>query len=164
MQNKLEKIVGLKILDRSFTAEEIANSNYDFLQLDDQTVHLLLNEQSITAQVIKIDLDRKLIVLNIEGVRYELKIETELDSLIHELGFDQIKLVDEKEVKAPMPGLVLEVLVKVGQKVSAGDDLIILEAMKMENVLQAPNDGVIKSIEVKTTNSVEKNQILINFK
>ena len=67
------------------------------------------------------------------------------------------------EVKAPMPGLILDVLAKPGQEVKKGDQLMILEAMKMENVLKAQGEGVISGIEVAKGDSVEKNQVLIKF-
>ncbi|MCL4147810.1 UNVERIFIED_CONTAM: hypothetical protein GTU68_000861 [Idotea baltica] len=60
-----------------------------------------------------------------------------------------------------MPGLVLEIMVEVGQFVAVGDALLILEAMKMENVIKAQGEGVIKDIVVKQGAAVEKGQLLI---
>jgi biotin carboxyl carrier protein len=79
------------------------------------------------------------------------------------MGFDisSSKMIDE--IKAPMPGLILEINVKVGQEVKENDALLILEAMKMENVLTSPRSGFIKSISAKKSDSVEKNQLLIEF-
>ena len=67
------------------------------------------------------------------------------------------------EVKAPMPGLILEVCVAVGQEVTENEPLLILEAMKMENTLVSPRSGKIKSIAVEKSNAVEKGQLLIEF-
>jgi biotin carboxyl carrier protein len=69
-----------------------------------------------------------------------------------------------RELKAPMPGLVRQILVTEGNSIKKGDALIILEAMKMENILTAPMDGVISGLFVKPGATVEKNQILISFK
>jgi biotin carboxyl carrier protein len=66
-------------------------------------------------------------------------------------------------IKAPMPGLIINLKVAEGDTVKAGDQLLILEAMKMENILKSPGDGVIKKIKVKKGDSVEKNQVLIEF-
>ena len=66
-------------------------------------------------------------------------------------------------IKAPMPGLILEINVKVGQEVKEDEPLLILEAMKMENIITSPRDGIIKSISVNKTDAVEKNQLLIEF-
>ena len=62
-----------------------------------------------------------------------------------------------------MPGLILEILVTKSVTVKKGDPIIILEAMKMENILTSPIDGVIKNIEVKAQQTVEKNNVLISF-
>jgi acetyl-CoA carboxylase biotin carboxyl carrier protein len=66
-----------------------------------------------------------------------------------------------EEVKAPMPGKILEVLVKVGDQVKEDDELLMLEAMKMENPIYAPIDGTVKDIKVKANDSVETDQVLV---
>ena len=79
------------------------------------------------------------------------------------MGFEVGATKKVNDIKAPMPGLILDINVKVGQEVKENDALLILEAMKMENVLTSPRDGVIKSISVNKGNAVEKNQLLIVF-
>ena len=66
-----------------------------------------------------------------------------------------------EEVKAPMPGKILEVLVKVGDQVKEDDELLMLEAMKMENPIYAPADGAVKEIKVKAGDSVETDQVMV---
>jgi biotin carboxyl carrier protein len=65
------------------------------------------------------------------------------------------------EVKAPMPGKILEVLVKVGDQVNEDDEVIMLEAMKMENPIYAPAGGTVKEIKVKANDSVETEQVMM---
>jgi len=65
------------------------------------------------------------------------------------------------EVKAPMPGKILEVLVKVGDQVKEDDEDIMLEAMKMENPIYAPAGGTVKEIKVKANDSVETDQLMV---
>jgi acetyl-CoA carboxylase biotin carboxyl carrier protein len=65
------------------------------------------------------------------------------------------------EVKAPMPGKILEVLVKVGDQVKEDDEVIMLEAMKMENPIYAPAGGTVKEIKVKANDSVETEQVMM---
>jgi len=65
------------------------------------------------------------------------------------------------EVKAPMPGKILEVLVKVGDQVKEDDELVMLEAMKMENPIYAPAGGTVKEIKVKANDSVETDQLMV---
>ena len=69
----------------------------------------------------------------------------------------------EKTFKAPMPGLVLEARVEPGQKVKPGQPLVVIEAMKMENILKAKAPAVIKSVNVSPKTSVEKGDVLIEF-
>jgi len=65
------------------------------------------------------------------------------------------------EVKAPMPGKILEVLVKIGDQVKEDDEMVILEAMKMENPIYAPAGGTVKEIKVKASDSVNTDQVMI---
>jgi acetyl-CoA carboxylase biotin carboxyl carrier protein len=65
------------------------------------------------------------------------------------------------DVKAPMPGKILEVLVNVGDKVNEDDELLILEAMKMENPIYAPAGGTVKEIKVKVNDSVDTDQLMM---
>jgi biotin carboxyl carrier protein len=68
-----------------------------------------------------------------------------------------------KELKAPMPGLVIDVRVKENDSVKKGDPLVILEAMKMENIIKSPADLIVKKVNIKKVNVIEKNQIMISF-
>jgi len=65
------------------------------------------------------------------------------------------------DVLAPMPGTIMEILVEVGDQVSAEEELIILEAMKMENPIVAPADGTVKEIKVEEEDKVDTNQVLV---
>jgi acetyl-CoA carboxylase biotin carboxyl carrier protein len=65
------------------------------------------------------------------------------------------------ELKAPMPGKILEVLVKVGDQVKEDDEVIMLEAMKMENPIYAPAGGTVKEIKVKANDTVETDQLMM---
>ena len=95
--------------------------------------------------------------------RYEVDISDRLDLLINEMGFALGSVKDIASIEAPMPGLILEINVKEGQEVSEDDPLLILEAMKMENVITSPRNGVIKHIAVTKGEAVEKNRLLIEF-
>ena len=68
-----------------------------------------------------------------------------------------------KEIKAPMPGLILDLKVAPGDVVKKGDVVLILEAMKMENSIKSPGDGLVKAVNVSLKQSVEKNQVLTQF-
>lgn len=106
--------------------------------------------------------DKKLFV-KINNSPYTLDIKDKYDELLHNLGLDNLASKKVNDIKAPMPGMVLNILVAEGQEVKKGDALIVLEAMKMENILKSPTDGTIKKIAIKKGVAVEKNQILIQF-
>ena len=65
------------------------------------------------------------------------------------------------EVKAAMPGNILEILVNTGDQVNQDDELLVLEAMKMENPIYAPSAGTVGEIKVKVKDSVESDQVLM---
>ncbi len=71
--------------------------------------------------------------------------------------------VNPKLITAFIPGTIVDIFVKKGSKVKEGDDLLVLEAMKMRNVLKAPFDGKIKAVKVKKNDMVAKEQLLLEF-
>jgi biotin carboxyl carrier protein len=79
------------------------------------------------------------------------------------MGFSKSINKKENTIKAPMPGLILSVNVKLNQTVTEGETMLILEAMKMENAICAPKNGLIKSIHIKTGGTVEKGELLIEM-
>jgi biotin carboxyl carrier protein len=115
------------------------------------------------ADVVEHDSKKKEIKLKLNGKLMTIKVKNELDTLLSKLGMDKLQSVQIKDIKAPMPGLIIDIKVSAGQLVKKGEPILILEAMKMENILKAPMDVDIKSIEVKKGESVNKNQILIKF-
>lgn len=145
----------------SFTQEEIDAA--DFLQLSATKFHLLKNHRSFNALLREMDDSGKQQTLEIGGLAYRVQIKDELDQMLDKMGYggDTGKLV--KEVKAPMPGLVLQVFVSEGQTVKAGDKLLILVAMKMENSLLAAAEGTVRQIHVAAGEAVEKGQLLLSF-
>ena len=86
-----------------------------------------------------------------------------LDQLIDEMGMNDVSDTDGGDVISPMPGLVLKILVEEGQSVEKGDDMIVLEAMKMENLLKAPSSGTVQSIKSVAGDSVNKGDLLIKI-
>ena len=79
------------------------------------------------------------------------------------MGLSNLLAAKVSEIKAPMPGMVLKVLVEEGAEIKKGDNLFVLEAMKMENIIKSPADVVVKTIKIKPGDKVEKGQILIQF-
>ncbi len=137
--------------------QKISNDNTD------TNFSILYKNQSYNVEVVQYDKDTKNIILNINGNRHELQAKTDLDLLLQKMGMDKTTATQVKDIKAPMPGLIREIKIQTGQSVQKGDALLILEAMKMENILKSPTEGIIKNIKVKQGENVEKNQLLIIF-
>ncbi|MGY3052754.1 biotin carboxyl carrier protein [Pedobacter sp. UYEF25] len=125
---------------------------------------IIYADKSYQVELVDVNSAEKSYVLKVNGHAYQLNIEDRFDKLLHQLGMDNLAAGKVSEVKAPMPGLVLALKVKENDEVAKGDRLLILEAMKMENVLKSPVDGIIKKILVQEGSKVEKNQVLLIFK
>ncbi len=125
--------------------------------------HIIKDHKSITAEVVNADFKKKEFEIKVQGKIHKVSFKDKMDLLLEKMGISSIDEGNLKDIKAPMPGLILDILVTPNQEVKKGDQLMILEAMKMENVLKASGDGTVKSVEVSKGQSVEKNQVLINF-
>lgn len=99
----------------------------------------------------------------IDGTPIEVEVRTEADLLLERFGLDAGDAAAEREVRAPMPGLVLRVLAEPGQAVEAGDGLVVLEAMKMENELAAPAAGTVAAVHAAPGDAVGKNDLLVEL-
>lgn len=135
----------------------------DSITLNDNTSHVLINNKSYTVEVEKLDTANKTAIVKVKGKPYSLTIKDQFDQLLQQLGMDNLTANKIQQVKAPMPGLVLNVLVAEGDEIKKGDSLLVLEAMKMENMIKSPTDGIVKKIEIKQGDKVEKNELLISF-
>ena len=150
------------IVDDHFE-KELNRPDIDVVRLDDKTFHVLKNGKSHKAKIIATDFDAKFYIIELDGKQHKVKIKDQHDLLVDELGLAKSSEQQMNDVKAPMPGLVLEVEVKVGQKVQKGDGLLILEAMKMENVIKSTGEGVVKDIHISKGAAVDKGQLLIEM-
>jgi biotin carboxyl carrier protein len=137
--------------------------NWDLTRVSDGFFHILLGNKSYNAEVVRVDNLSKSVILNVNGKIYSVQIKDKFDLLLDELGMNSGTAGKVNNIKAPMPGLIIDLRVKEGEPVKMGDPLLVLEAMKMENILKAPGDGIVKSIKVKRGDSVEKNQVMIEF-
>jgi biotin carboxyl carrier protein len=153
------------IIESSGDATHIngAPLSWDLVELKAGHFHILYQNKSYQAEVVKMDYTAKSVVLKINNHRYTIDLKDKFDLLLEKMGISSASAGKVNNVKAPMPGLIINLKVSEGDNVKAGDQLLILEAMKMENILKSPGDGVIKKIKVKKGDSVEKNQILIEF-
>jgi biotin carboxyl carrier protein len=139
------------------------DGNADLVKTGPGSYSLVLDGRSYNVLVLKEDKENNTVRLRIGAKTFTVALEDEQRHLMHALGLDKAMQTVAKDLKAPMPGLVLKVLVKPGDVVKKNDAVLILEAMKMENVIKAPGDAVVSAVHVQERVAVEKGQLLLNF-
>ncbi len=135
----------------------------DIKQIGTSAYHIINNLSSYRAEVVSFNSDTKTAIIKINANLYTVTAKDQYDLLLEKLGLSNLNIAKVSEVKAPMPGLVLKVFVNEGNEVAKGDNLFILEAMKMENIIKSPGDVTIKKIRIRPGDKVEKGQVLIEF-
>ncbi|PCJ88185.1 MAG: acetyl-CoA carboxylase biotin carboxyl carrier protein subunit [Flavobacteriales bacterium] len=137
--------------------------SWDLIALEDRRYHVIKDSTSYTVEVTDVNFSEKTIMVKVNGNKYELKVSDRYDELLKEMGMDVLSSNHVKEIKAPMPGMVLDVMVQEGKPIKKGEPVLVLEAMKMENILKSPVDGVVKKVKARKGQAVEKNEVLVNF-
>ncbi|WP_274475630.1 acetyl-CoA carboxylase biotin carboxyl carrier protein subunit [Mangrovimonas aestuarii] len=146
-----------------FSLTDVDMQHMDVQHTEGSEFHILENHTAYKAKLIDSNILDKSYKISVNNNVYEVQLADELDMLIKEMGFSIGAAKTVTDIKAPMPGLILDISVSAGQEVSENDPLLILEAMKMENSIVSPRAGVIKSITVSQGEAVDKNQLLIEF-
>lgn len=147
----------------SFDISKETMETLDAIKTGVKNYHILQDSLSIKASILNSNFNEKTYRVKVNANTYEVDIKDALDQQIEALGFEVGLSKQVNDIKAPMPGLILEIHVKAGQEVKEDDSLLILEAMKMENVIKSPRDGIIKSVAVKQGETVDKNALIIEF-
>ncbi|MGG9962294.1 biotin/lipoyl-containing protein [Ferruginibacter sp. SUN106] len=145
----------------SFSKEEIAAA--DLIKKSPGVFNCIAAHQSVNATLITADDTGKKLSIEIDGEIYQVEIKDELDQVLDKMGFGFTAAKQIKDIKAPMPGMVLEIAVTEGQQVNEGDKVLILGAMKMENSILIPVNATIKNIKVTAGQAVEKGQVLVEL-
>ncbi|MBW3468869.1 acetyl-CoA carboxylase biotin carboxyl carrier protein subunit [Arthrospiribacter ruber] len=136
---------------------------WDITKTGDYHYQVVFEEKSFNLELVSIDQESKTVILKLNNKPCEIQIKDKFDLLLDKLGLNMATSTAAKDIKAPMPGLIFDIKVKEGDEVKKGDPVLILEAMKMENILKSPGDGTVQAIKIKKGESVEKNQVLIQF-
>ncbi len=103
------------------------------------------------------------LVITINRHEYHIEIQDENDLILEKIGIMAKPLKRHEQLQAPMPGLIIDIMVNKGDAVKSGQPLIILKAMKMENIIKSPHDGVINEVFVKKDQKIEKDAVMIQF-
>ncbi len=136
----------------------------DIQKIGENQFHLLHKTKSYHIEVLHTDWEKKTLKLKINGQQVETKYEHSLEKTLQKLGLENIQNQIQTKIFAPMPGLILNVLVKKDQSISKGDPLAIIEAMKMENIIKATFDGSIEKVHISNNDKVDKNDLLFELK
>ena len=147
----------------TFNFTQTALDAVDLVKRSPAEFHLIKEHRSIIAKLVETDTTGKKLKIEIDGENFDVAIKDELDQLLEimELGSASKKQV--REIRAPMPGLVLEIAVTDGQEVNEGDKILILQAMKMENSIIIHTQAKIRKIAVTAGQAVEKGQVLVEL-
>ena len=138
--------------------------NADISTVNSKSFHIIYKNRSFNAELIECNKTEKHCLVKVNSNVYTVSITDQFDELLHKLGMDKANSSKVSELKAPMPGLVLRILVSEGEEVKKGGNLLILEAMKMENIIKAPADVIVKSIKINPSDKVEKGQVMMYFR
>lgn len=148
------------------TELEVTTANaheLDAVQIGEGQFHVLHRGKSYRAEIVSLNGQSKEIQLKLNGKLQLVKLQDGYDQLVKKMGLSANIVHKISAIKAPMPGLVLSILVEPGQEVAQGDAMLILEAMKMENVIKSPGAGTVKQVVVEKGKPVEKGEVLIEM-
>ena len=124
---------------------------------------IINKSQSIAIEVLDIEFATKTMQIRSQHTVYDIVFKDNIDLVLDQLGIKRNNDTKSTSIKAPMPGKVLQIVAKEGDQIEKGGAILILEAMKMENVLKAESDCTIKKVLINNDDSVEKNQILVEL-
>lgn len=130
------------------------------VQISERFYHLIYEGKVFRIESVKTDDGFN---FKINGELVSVEVKDELQQMLDKMGGSAKKKLTSGDIKAPMPGLVVKLLVAVGESVKKGQGLLILEAMKMQNEIKSPTDGVVKKINVSEKQAVEKNHLLMKL-
>lgn len=148
----------------NFDGQETVSSEGAVVKWDNETFFsLTFNGKKFNGEILSEDTESNFLKLKINHRVIEVRKKGALDELISALGMDVPKVRQLKELQAPMPGRIVNIAVVIGQELNVGDEILSLEAMKMENVLKAEGTGKVKTIKVEPNQIVDKGSVLIEF-
>lgn len=159
----IEKPYRVTVGEFTFTFSQADIDALDLRRISPDLFHLIHHSRSLNGQFTPLTPDGKQAVVDMDGETYTVSIRDGLDQMLDRLGYSSQSTRQVKEIRAPMPGLVISLAVTEGQEVREGERILILEAMKMENSILIHADGRIKKIRVSPGQAVDKGQVLVDL-
>jgi biotin carboxyl carrier protein len=153
----------VKILSHNELLCDEKKYNYELFPVCNNSYFLKLNNEIFELTSEKLNNDTFNVLL--KGNYFDVTVRTGLQEKAFKLLENStVSQHHHLDVKAPMPGLILKIKKKVGEKVEQGDSVIILEAMKMENDLKSASSGIIENIFVAEGSAVEKGTVIFSIR
>ncbi|MGB4773276.1 MAG: acetyl-CoA carboxylase biotin carboxyl carrier protein subunit [Chitinophagaceae bacterium] len=138
-------------------------SSADIISTGENAYHIIDGHASRHIYIASETADAKRFRVEAHGESFDILIKDPLDQMLDNMGFTNTVSRIIKDVKAPMPGVVLDINISEGDELEEGQRILILEAMKMENSIVMHAKGKVKKVNVKKGQAVEKNQVLIEL-
>lgn len=132
----------------------------DWVQIGKHLYSLIINGNSY---IISINSEQNGYKITVDQNSYIVNVQNELDILLQQFGFSSNKSINKGKIHAEIPGLIRKIFVNEGEKIRMNQKLFILEAMKMENEINSPLDGIINSVNFKVGEAVEKGDLIMEI-
>jgi biotin carboxyl carrier protein len=149
--------------DQSFDIKTDDLTTFDLHQMSKTNFHVLQNNQAFDAVLIAENMLEKTLTIAVNGNHYDIKIDDAYDAIVAQMGLLANTATKFNTIKAPMPGLIINIMVNAGDTIEKGTPLFVLSAMKMENIVLSDGAGIIRTIEVSKKDSVDKGQLIIKM-
>lgn len=153
----------VKINEEAFPVTQSEAHDLDIIKTGQGDYHVLQEDKAYNIELIASDFLNKKLRIAVNGNEYEVEIQDEYDLKVKEMGLLSVTAQKLNSIEAPMPGLIVDVMVESGQEIIEGTPLLILSAMKMENIILAEGEGVVKAVNVEKNEAVEKGQLIIEM-
>jgi len=158
----MEKYI-IKVNESEFEVDIDALEALDMQKQHGTGYHVLKDHTAYTVQLLQTDFESRTLKLSVNGNSYTVAIMDSYDQLVKKMGLLSNTSQKDKNILAPMPGLIMDVMVEAGQEILEGTPLLVLSAMKMENQILSQGAGKIKSVEVRTGDTVDKGKLIIEM-
>ena len=132
-------------------------------EIETTPVRLVSIGSEVHRVVVRRGSSRGAYTLWVDGFRFDGEALDERTRAIRDITAESARSLGPASLVAPMPGLIVRVNVAAGDKVQAGQGLVVMEAMKMENELRSPAAGIVKTVMVEPGKAVEKGTALVEF-
>ncbi|MGB5822028.1 MAG: acetyl-CoA carboxylase biotin carboxyl carrier protein subunit [Saonia sp.] len=153
----------ITVNDTVLNIKEDLSTELDLIPNGNKAFHLLHENRAYSIKVVNMNFLEKKLTLSINGNQYEVGIADTHDQMVKEMGLLENTAQKVNEIYAPMPGLIIDIMVEEGQEIKEGTPLMVLSAMKMENIILSQGDGIVKSVNIKKGDAVEKGQLIIEM-